>query len=337
MMLKFAIVGYDHVHVLKYLPTIAHHPEASLVAIAAIERNKEMAKRDSKEYNCKYYESMESVLSLKELDAIYIASTPAKHLEIIREAAKKKVHVLCDKPLATTLCDADEIISLAVNNHIKLMVPFNPRFQLPVIQLKEMIEKGIIGDLLYINSVKYGKIPSLIPDMDTSWFFDTAQAGYGGFGDIGIHAIDAICWLSNGTPTKVYAKIGKHIHHDISIDDIGSAIVELDNGVVANVNGGWVNPVGYPSWLDVRFEVLGSEKVAIINKPYHDFKLCNEEKTEAVGWWRTDISMLVNEFVQSILEVREPAITGRDARRALEVTLAAYQSSATGKEVMLPL
>lgn len=336
-MLKFAIVGYDHVHVLKYLPTIAQHPEASVVAVAAIGNNKEMAKKASKEYSCRYFESIESVFSLQELNAMYIASTPAKHLEIIREAAKQKIHILCDKPLATNLYDADEIISLVDDNNIKLMVPFNPRFQLAVIQLKEMIEKGMIGNLLYLNAVKYGKIPSLIPDIDTSWFFDVEQAGCGGFGDIGIHAIDAVCWLSGGKPLRVYAKVGNHIHQDLSIDDIGSAIIEFDNGVIANINSGWANPAKYPSWLDVKFEVLGSEKVVIINKPYHDFTLYNEEKTEAISWWRSDVSMLVSEFIQSILEDREPAITGRDARRALEVTLAAYQSSTTGEEVLLPL
>jgi len=336
-MLKFAIVGYDHVHVLKYLPTIAQHPEVSVVAIAAIGNNKEMAKKASKEYSCRYFESIESVFSLQELNAVYIASTPTKHLEIIRESAKQNVHVLCDKPLSTNLYDADEIISLVDDSNIKLMVPFNPRFQLGITKLKEMIEREMIGKLFYINAVKYGKIPSLISNMDTSWFFDVEQAGCGGFGDIGIHAIDAVCWLSGGEPLRVYAKVGNHIHQDLSIDDIGSAIIEFDNGVIANINSGWANPGKYPSWLDVKFEVLGSEKVVIIDKPYHDFKLCNEEKTEAVSWCRTDISKVVDEFIQSVLEDRKPAITGRDAKRALEVTLAAYRSSTTGEEVMLPL
>lgn len=336
-MLKFAIIGYDHVHVLKYLPCIAHHPDVSLVAIAAMDGNKEMAKKASKEYRCRYFESIESVFSLKGLDAVYVGSTPAQHLDIVREAAKEGVHVLCDKPLATNLYDADEMISAADTHRINLMVPFNPRFQLSVMQLKEMVEKGMIGDLLYINSVKYGKIPSLIAGMDTAWFFDVNRAGCGGFGDIGIHSIDAICWLSGGKPSKVFAKIGRHIHNDIPLDDIGSAFIEFDNGVIANLNSGWANPARYPSWLDVKFEVLGSEKVVAINKPYHDFKVYNEESMEAISWWRTDVSMLVNEFIQSILEEREPSITARDARRALEVTLAAYQSSTTGEEVMLPL
>ena len=336
-MLKFAIVGYDHVHVLKYLPTIAHHPEASLIGIAAIENNKEMAKNAATKYRCRYFESVESVLSPQELDAIYIASTPAKHSEIIKEAAKQNIHILCDKPLATTLYDADEILSAAEKSGIKLMVPFNPRFQLPVIRLKTMIRNGDIGEVLYINAVKYGKIPSLIKNINTSWFFDPEQAGFGGFGDIGIHAVDALCWLSESKPKKVYARLGNHIHPGLGTDDIGSAIIEFDNGVIANLNSGWANPVKYPSWLDVKFEVLGSKKVVSISKAYHDFTLYNGDKIENVNWWRTDIDMVVEEFIQSILKDREPAITGRDAMTALEVILAAYQSSTTGQEVQLPL
>jgi len=106
---------------------------------------------------CRYFESVESVLSIQELDAIYIASTPVKHLEIIKEAAKQNINILCDKPLATYLYDADEILSAAEKSGITLMVPFNPRFQLPVIRLKTMIRNGSIRNVLYINAVKYGK------------------------------------------------------------------------------------------------------------------------------------------------------------------------------------
>lgn len=336
-MLKFGVIGYDHVHVLKYLPIIAHHPEARLVAVAAIERNREPAKKVSEHYRCRYFESLDALFSLQKLDAIYIASTPARHPEIIRKAAEQNIHVLCDKPLATNLYDADEIISLVEKSRIKLMVPFNPRFQLPVMRLKTMIGDGTVGELFYINAVKYGKVPSLISALDTSWFFDPDQAGFGGFGDIGIHAVDALCWLAEGTPRKVYARLGNHIHRGLSTDDIGSAIIEFDNGVIANLNSGWANPSGCPTWLDVKFEVLGSKKVVSINKPYHDFTLYSEHKMETVSWWRTDIDMVVEEFIQSILEDRTPAITGKDALRALEVVLAAYQSSATGEEVSLPL
>jgi len=74
-----------------------------------------------------------------------------------------------------------------------------------------------------------------------------------------------------------------------------------------------------------------------ISKAYHDFTLYNGDKIENINWWRTDIDMVIEEFIQSILKDREPAITGRDAMTALEVILAAYQSSTTGQGVQLPL
>ncbi|MFQ6072452.1 MAG: Gfo/Idh/MocA family oxidoreductase [Methanosarcinales archaeon] len=88
-------------------------------------------------------------------------------MEVVNLAAKNGVHVLCDKPIATNLQDANKMLQ-------------------------------------YIYAVKYGKIP-IIEGVDTSWFFDYDKAGAGGFGDIGIHAIDALRWLSGGEAKKVYA------------------------------------------------------------------------------------------------------------------------------------
>ncbi|MFQ6063422.1 MAG: Gfo/Idh/MocA family protein [Methanosarcinales archaeon] len=254
-------------------------------------------------------------------------------MEVVNLAAKNGVHVLCDKPIATNLQDANKIIEVARKNNIKLMVPFNPRYQLPVIKAKEMIDNKDIGELQYIYAVKYGKIP-IIEGVDTSWFFDYGKAGAGGFGDIGIHAIDALRWLSGSEAKKVYANIGINIHK-IAVDDIGQVIIEFDNGVIACLSSGWANPQGYPSWLDVKFEILGSKSALTIEKPYHDFYIFDKEKTFIDYWYRRDIQYIVDEFINCIMENREPAITGEDAKAALEIVLAAYESAKTGMVVKL--
>ncbi|HEX9879544.1 MAG TPA: Gfo/Idh/MocA family oxidoreductase, partial [Candidatus Binatia bacterium] len=127
------------------------------------------------------------------------------------------------------------------------------------------------------------------------------------------------------------------VHRDIATDDIGTAIIDFENGVVACLQSGWVNPAGNPSWLSVSFEVLGTEGAALIEKPYHDLDAADEKRMDQLPWWRTDISMLVDEFIDSVETGRPPAITGSDARAALEITLAAYRSSETGQPVALPL
>lgn len=332
-MLKFGLVSYSHLHILKYAPAINQNQNVKIVAIAGIGENQNIAKEDAKKYNSNYYDELDSFFSKEDLDAIYVGTSPDKHLEVINLAAKNGINILCDKPIATNLNDAEKIIEITKKNKVKLMVPFNPRYQVPVIKAKEIIDSGELGEVQYIYAVKYGKIP-LIDGIDTSWFFDYDRAGVGGFGDIGIHAIDGLRFLVGSEAKKVYAKIGTKIHNT-KVDDIGQVIMEFENGAIACLSSGWANPQGYPSWLDVKFEILGENGAITIEKPYQDYNIFDNQKTITDYWYRKDIELLVDEFIQSIMENREPAITNKDAYTALEILLAAYESSRTGKEVIL--
>jgi UDP-N-acetylglucosamine 3-dehydrogenase len=336
-MLNVAVIGYDHAHLPRYVPALAEHPRVRLAALVAPGANRALAKRDAERFGSRYLEALGPLWQSEKIDAAYIGTPPVRHLPVIRELARRGIHILCDKPLATTLEDADSILAETERHRVKLMVPFNPRGQFPVLKLKEMIDAGELGEIKHIHATKYGKLPRAIPGLDTEWFFDRSQAGFGGFGDIGIHAIDALRWLAGAEARQVYAKIDRLIHDDIAVDDIGTALIEFHNGVIASLQSGWTNPRGNPAWLSVSFEVLGTGGAVFIEKPYHDLELADETRMEQLAWWRADISMLVDEFVSAVEENREPAITGRDARAALELTVAAYRSAETGQPVSLPL
>jgi predicted dehydrogenase len=219
---------------------------------------------------------------------------------------------------------------------VKLMVPFNPRFQLPVMKVKEALESGEAGELISIFAIKYGKLPTKIPGpADYGWLVDPEQAGGGGFLDIGIHAVDALRWLAGSEARRVYAYIGTAIYEGLALDDIGVMTVEFENGVVGALSAGWPNPDSYPTWLDVRFEVLTTKAAFLIDSPYHDYWCYDSARAERQYWWRRDVDGLVDEFARAILEDREPAITGEDARAALAIALAAYESARTEQVVSL--
>ncbi|MGB7951351.1 MAG: Gfo/Idh/MocA family oxidoreductase [Candidatus Binatia bacterium] len=336
-MLNFAVIGYDHAHLPRYVPGLAAHPDVHLTALVAPGLNRSLAKVDAERYGAGYLEDLVDLWDGQKIDAAYIGTPPDQHLAVVKALAPRGIHLLCDKPLATTLRDADAILELAEKHRVKLMVPFNPRYQQPVMKLKTMIDQGDLGVVQHIHATKYGKIPRGIPNLDTRWFFDKAQAGFGGFGDIGIHAIDALRWLAGAEARSIYAKIDQLIHHDMALDDMGTMVIEFANGVVASQQSGWVNPAGNSTWLSVSFEVLGTEGAACIGKPYHDLEIADEVKSERVPWWRADISSLIDEFVNAVEQNRAPAITGADARAALEMTLAAYRSAETGAPIDLPL
>lgn len=336
-MLNLAVVGYDHAHLPRYVPAIAANSRVRLAALVAPGLNRALAMQDSRRFGAPYFEQISQLWNGSKIDVAYIGTPPSQHLSVIRELAPRGVHLLCDKPLATNLREADAIIELAEKHGVKLMVPFNPRYQQPVMKLKEIIDRGDLGELRHIHANKFGKIPRGIPNLDTSWFFDKDQAGFGGFGDIGIHAVDALRWLAGSEAKSVYAKIDRLIHQDMAVDDMGTMVVEFANGVVASQQSGWSNPAGNQTWLSVSFEVLGTEGAAYIGKPYHDLEIADGVKSERVPWWRADIPSLIDEFVAAVEQNRSPAITGADARAALEITIAAYRSAASGEPVALPL
>ncbi len=330
------IISYAHPHAARYAATISASLRADLAGIAGLGSNADLAVEEAERYGIPYYADYRDLLARDDLIGVYVGTEPRRHLEVVREAAARGKHVLCDKPIALTLEEADEILRLSREARVKLMVPFNPRFQLPLIKVKKALDGGEIGDLVSIFAIKYGKLPTKIPGPgEFDWFLDPDQAGGGGFLDIGIHAVDAMRWLAGSEARRVYAHIGAVLHQDLAVDDLGLVTIEFENGVVSALSAGWANPDGYPTWLDVRFEILTTEGAFLIDSPYHDYWCYDSTRAEKQYWWRRDVDGLVNEFMEAILEDREPAITGEDARAALVIALAAYESSASGKVIAL--
>jgi predicted dehydrogenase len=186
--------------------------------------------------------------------------------------------------------------------------------------------------LVSVFALKHGKLPTKIPGpADYHWLLDPEEAGGGGFLDIGIHAVDALRWLAGSEARCVYANIGAAIDTSLPVDDIGTMTVEFENGVVGVLSAGWPNPDTYPTWLDVHFEILATGGAFLIDSPYHDYQVNGKTRAEKQYWWRRDVDGLLTEFVQAVLENREPSITGEDARAALAIVLAAYESAQTGQ------
>jgi len=328
------IISYAHPHAPKYAAAIVACPRADLVGIAGLGANADLAAEEARRYGVPYHADYRDLLARDDLTGVYGGTEPIRHLEVVREAASRGKHLLCDKPIALTLEEADDIIQVAKESRVTLMVPFNPRFQLPLMKVKEALESGEAGELVSIFAIKYGKLPTKIPGpADYGWLVDPEQAGGGGFLDIGIHAVDALRWLAGSEARRVYARIGTAIHEGLALDDIGVMTVEFENGVVGALSAGWANPDSYPTWLDVRFEVLTTQGAFLIDSPYHDYWCYDAARAERQYWWRRDVDGLVDEFARAILEDREPAITGEDARAALAIALAAYESAKTGQVV----
>lgn len=333
-MINVGIISYAHPHALRYGTTFASNPKARLYAISGDGANRDVAKLEAEKLKARFYQNYEALLKDNKVDAVYIAIETYRHKEVAIRAAEEGKHILLEKPIALTLEDADEIIKAAKKAGVKLMVPFNPRFTIPLRKAKEMIEAGEIGELEYIYSIsEYVKPPVFLEGLDMSWFLDVNKAGGGGFMDTAPHGIDSLLWLTNSEPESVYASIGSKIY-GFPVDDIETAVLKFKNGVVAVLNAGWGNPKGYAYGLEIKYYILGKEGFLDIRTAYPDFTVY-QDRAEKIYWERADVSSIVESFLESIIEDKDPPITGELAKKNLEIILAAYESSKTGKTIKL--
>ncbi|ASJ15594.1 dehydrogenase [Thermococcus chitonophagus] len=335
-MVRFGVISYAHPHALRYASTIRASRRAKLVAISGDGANANVAKIEARKYGAKFYPSYEELLKDKTVEAVYIAIETYRHKEVAIRAAEEGKHILLEKPIALTVEDGKEIIKAAKKAGVKLMVPFNPRFTHPLRKAKEMVESGEIGKLEYIYAIsEYVKPPMFLEGIDTSWFFDPKKSGGGGFMDTAPHGIDSLFWLTESEPVRVYADIGSKIW-GFKVDDIGTALIEFKNNVVALLTAGWANPRGYPYGLEMKYYIVGDDGFLDIRTAYPDFTVY-QERTEKIYWERPDVEGIINAFIDAIQQDKEPPITGEDALKNLAVVLAAYESTKTGKAVKIGL
>jgi len=332
--LNFGIISYAHPHALRYASVIASGKRSKLVAISGDGSNGDVARAEAKKYGARFYRNYEELLKNDNIEAVYIAVETYRHKEIAVRAAEEGKHVLLEKPIALTIKDADEVIKAARKAGVKLMLPFNPRFTETLQKAKEMIENGEIGALEYIQTISENvKPPIFLQGLDMSWFLDPRKSGGGGFMDTAPHGIDSLLWLTEDVPKKVYADIGSKIY-GFPVDDIGTAILEFKNGVLAVLTAGWGNPKGYSYGLEIKYYLVGREGFLDVRTAYPDFTVY-QERAEKIYWDRPDVRNIVETFTQAVLKDNPVPITGEVAKKNLEIVLAAYESSREKKTVRL--
>jgi UDP-N-acetylglucosamine 3-dehydrogenase len=325
---RIGIVGFDHPHVLRFAPMLAARPDVDLAWIAEGGTNRPAAGAMTERLGISLRDEPAT-----DIDAAYVATRPRLHLEVARRLAPAGIHLLVDKPIALDVEAGRGVIDAARAAGVRLMVPFNPRGQIGPRAVKDRIDRGELGEIRLVHVVKVGKVPLTIPGIDTGWLTDPVEAGFGGFGDIGMHAVDALRWLIGREPRRVYARIHRGVRPDLPVDSIGSATIEWDGGAISTLTAGWANPDGYPASLDARFEIVGSLAAARVEHPYQELRLADGTHSERIAAARTDAAWNLDAFVDAVRRDREPPITGEDGLRALELMLACYRSDAAGEEV----
>jgi predicted dehydrogenase len=336
MTIKIGMLSFAHMHAYSYAGCLGQMADVELVGIADDDpaRGEEMANgcRLSARFGTRFFPNAEALLDEK-LDGVIICAENAKHRPLTELAAPRTPHILCEKPIATTLADAQAMIDVCAAHGAKLQIAFPVRFSPPVQRLKALLDEGTLGRIYSVKTTNHGRMPG-------GWFVDRALAGGGAVMDHTVHVIDLLRWFWDTEVTEVYAEVGYSLlHPDLGIDDAGLLSFKLDGGAYGTLDTSWSRPRSYPTWGDVKLEVLGERGIARLDAFSQNLALYSDQ-TGKGQWvhWGSNIDLgLIRDFVDMIATGREPFITGYDGLKALEVALAAYRSAERGEPVSLPL
>jgi len=323
--LRVGLVSFAHVHAPSLAATLGALEQVEFTGIHDDDEKRGRAAASA--HGTTWHPTLEGLLRASE--AIVIASTNADHRRYTEAAAKARVHVLCEKPLATTTADAKAMIAACRSATVQLGTAFPVRGSPAVMALKEAIAAGALGRIRAVRATNPGQYPG-------SWFGDKRLAGGGAAMDHTVHAADAIRWLLADEFARVHAELGSFIY-GLEVEDCGVLTCDLAGGAFASIDCSWSRPQTFPTWGGVTLHVVGEKATVDIDvfrqalTHYDD----TAGRTRLLGWGDDLTARMVADFVDAILAGRPVPITGEDGLHALEVAIAAYRSSESGRPVAI--
>ncbi len=285
----------------------------------------------------KGYKSIDQLFKNEEIDLVSVATPNVFHAEHAIQALQNGCHVLCEKPMALSLKEAQQIKRAADKAGTIFMVAFTNRFFRGNIKAKKWLDNGKIGDP-YMIRIRFAHQGPMSGWAMSNWFYNPSKAGGGALFDMGIHAIDLSSYFF-GPIARVNCMTAT-LEKKMEMEDNVMLQFEFENGRLGYAEAGWSSKQGFSG-----VEIHGSE-AAIINDYVEGAYLLTGskspngeqinrkkmiDKTPLVGGW--DIQ--IDHFIKSIRKGEQPEM-GLDAGIAsIKVALAAYKSAKMGKTVKI--
>jgi predicted dehydrogenase len=338
--IRVAVVGLDHDHVWGLLGDLASDPQSDFVGIA--ESNPELVSKAKAQVpsGVKFYSDYVRMLDAAKPQAVIITTENEKHLEIVRECAKRHIHVSMEKPMATSARDAREMQRLADEAGIKLMVNYWNAWVPSSHGLFHRVKAGDIGPVQKII-VQYGhqgpKEIGVSPQF-ADWLYDPAKNGGGALMDFGCYGAEWALWLK-GRPTRVYAtartiKTDQHNH----VEDDATIVLDYPDATVI-VEPSWDWPYG----MD-RVYVFGSKGSLLATRDDLFFRAQSAEKPATPDGDRVVVDPASREtsnpvaYFLSHIRTNQPIedpLTATLNVQVMEILDAARESVRTGRAVDL--
>ena len=340
MAYKIALVGCGRI-AQKHFEAIQSDKQFELTGVCDI--SMERAKEVGGKYKVPYYKNLEKMIRSVKMDILAICTPSGLHPQHGILAAENKVHVLTEKPMATRLQEADALIQACDRNQVQLFVIKQNRLNTTMQLLKRAIDKERFGKIYQAIVNVFWQRPQEY--YDTAKWRGTWEFDGGAFLNQASHYVDALEWLI-GEPESVMGMTAT-MARKIESEDMGAAIVHFRNGTIATVN---VSMLTYPKNYEGSITVLGEKGTVkiggiAVNKidkwEFEDYddddKLIMESNYSPPNVYGFGHLAYYKNVAEALSGKQEANTDGRSGRKSLELILAIYKSSQTGKKIALPL
>jgi len=285
------------------------------------------------------------MLKEKDIEMVTIAAPNSLHAQMTRDCAEAGKHIVCEKPLAMTIAEGEEMIAVAKKHSVLLMYGEELLFTPKYLKAKEMADAGAFGKIYLVKQSEKHFGPH------SEWFWDVNRSGGGAFMDLGCHGIAFAYWFMDRSPIKsIYCQMGTYVHGDkTQAEDDSLCILEFANGAAALIENSWAHRGG----MDDRIEVHGEAGVTYANLHMgnalptyseHGYGYAVEKAPSTTGWtypvfeelWNYGTPQELVHFARCARGIETPKVTGEDGLAVMHALYAGYAAAGEGRKIMMP-
>jgi len=326
--MNWLIVGTGDIARKRVIPAIEAEKRSKITAVCDLvaERADEVAQK----YQARVYTDLNEALKDKDVEAVYVATPVFLHVPQAIAALKADKHVLIEKPAGISYEQVSTLVKLAKTVKFKCGTAYFRRFYARYIQAKEMLENKEFGQLVLLR-LTYFSWFNPAKDDPKYWRVVPEKSGGGPLSDMGTHMFDVMIGLL-GLPASVFAKVENQVH-SYPAEDSAVVVMKYENGPEVICSFNWNSK----TWSH-EFEIIGTEAKV----KWHPYDGSTVLKT--VGRDIEEIEMpnhenvhypLIEDFVSSILEDRQPEVAIEEAVKTNLLLDAIYKSAREGTQVMV--
>lgn len=344
--IRFAIVGCGEIAV-QTAKGVAEAPHADLVMTMDVQLSlaQDLAERFGSE-GVEATDDYEAVLSNPRVDAVYIAVPHYLHVPLALKAAQAGKHILLEKPIATKVADAKDLINHCEANAIALSIAYTAQVDAVAEKVRQVIADGLIGKVTGIRYAAFGDKPDYYwhggytRRVYTDWRTSKEQSGGGILIMNLIHDLNTLRYVTGLEAVRAYGEYDTYAT-PAEVEDLLFATLRYDNGAIGSIEAGSIIRGGAAGAEGDR--IYGTEGQIVMGRETKVYSRKGSEEFPANEWTNIEIEQksdryrIAEGFAAALLEGRRPPVTGYDGLKALEIAEAVYRSGETGQPVSLPL